>query len=127
MQRRPPELPNEFLTPCPPWCGGIHAREEAWGLSQFHSTAPVRLQVELAGEEWFLGDADINQYPAATDPLKRQAYAALHLEGPEAEMGPEDVEALAAAFEAYAGQLRGLAAKLARIRADDRAAKAWRT
>jgi hypothetical protein len=37
----------------------------------------------------------------------------VHLENPYAEIGPEDVE--------------GLAAKLTQIRADDRAAKAWRT
>lgn len=127
MQRRPPELPNEFLTPCPTWCDGIHAPEEAWGQSQYHSTEPLCLEVELDGEEHCLAEADLNQFPTATDLLRREAYVALHLEGPETEMGPEDVEALAAAFVDYAGQLRGLAAKLARIRADDRAAKAWRT
>lgn len=127
MRDRGPEMPNEFPTPCPPWCDGIHAPEVGWGLSQFHATQPLDLDFQLNGETYTVGEIDITQFPAATDPFKREAFISMHLEDPDGEMGPADAEALAAAFELWAGQLRGLAATLARIRADDVAAKAWRT
>ena len=127
MIDREPDTPNEILGPCPPWCGGAHAPEVGWGLSQYHATQPLHLEVEEDGERYSIGEFDITQYPGASDPLKREAYISLHVEDLGGEMGPEEAEALAAAFEEWAGQLRGLAAKLARIRAEDRAALAWRT
>jgi hypothetical protein len=120
-------MPNDVLTPCPRWCAGVHNPRQGWGESQYHATEPLPLDVELGGEGHRFGEVDITQYPNATDPLKREAYISLHLEDPSVEMEPANVEALATAFEQWAGQLRGLAAKLTRIRADDRAALAWRT
>ena len=115
MHGRRPDMPNEFLGPFPPWCEGVHAPEVGWGLSQFHATEPIHQEVLvlLDGEMQSVAVADINLYPNATDPLKREAYTAVHFENLGAEMGPDDVEALAA--------------KPTRIPADDRAAKAWRT
>jgi hypothetical protein len=77
---------------------GCHNPRQGWGQSQFHATEPLPLDVDLAGEGYRFGEVDITQYPNATDPLKREAYLSLHLEDPSVEMGPEDVEALAAAF-----------------------------
>ena len=120
-------MPNEFLGPCPPWCGGVHAPEQAWGISQYHSTRPLYLDVELGGDVYPIGEADITQYPAATDPLRRLPYLFLELTFDDYELSPEETLVLATALNSFLERVRQLAAQLARIRADDLAAKAWRT
>ncbi|MFC1439077.1 hypothetical protein ABUW04_12465 [Streptacidiphilus sp. N1-10] len=82
MQDRAPDMPNEFLTECPPWCGGVHNPRQGWGESQFRATQPVCLDVELQGRAYEIGSVDITQYPNATDPFKREAYISLQLADP---------------------------------------------
>ncbi|MFC1404863.1 MULTISPECIES: DUF6907 domain-containing protein [Streptacidiphilus] len=120
-------MPNEILTEYPPWCGGVHNPRQGWGESQFRATQPVCLDVELQGRAYEIGSVDITQHPNATDPFKREADISLQLADPAIEPDPDDIEAPAAGLVDYAGRLRDLNAKLVQIRADDRAAKAWRT
>lgn len=127
MHNRPPDMPNEFLGPCPPWCEGEHAPDERWGISQFHSTRPLFLDVELGGEVYRVGEADVTQYPNATDPRRRLPFLFLELSFDDYELGPEDFGVLSAALAGFMEQVRQLAERVAVLRTEHYAAMAWRT
>lgn len=115
-----PLIPNEVLGPCPHWCDGIHAPTEEWGIGQFHSTAPVEIEVDTTtGALALYAMAEITQFPRAEDPAKRQIYISMAWEDGCQEYEPEDIANVADALTGYAEQLRELAARVVELRAAD--------
>lgn len=127
MHDREPDMPNEILGPCPPWCEGVHNPRQGWGQSQFHSTEPLYLDLELGGVVYRIGEADVTQYPNATDPLQRLPFLFLELDFDDYELGPEDFAVLAAALAGFMEQVRQLSDRVAVLRTEHYAAMAWRT
>ncbi|WP_042400390.1 DUF6907 domain-containing protein [Streptacidiphilus carbonis] len=115
-----PLIPNEVLGPCPTWCDGIHAPAEEWGVGQYHSAAPVELEVATTtGMLALRAMAEITQYPRAEDPAKRQIYVSMAWEDGCQEYEPEDIANVADALAVYAEQLRALAVRVVELRAAD--------
>ncbi|TDU05006.1 hypothetical protein EDD99_3491 [Streptomyces sp. 846.5] len=112
-----PRTRDETLGPCPPWCGGVHVPREEWGVSQFHATQPIELDIEDAtGKTLLYATADFYQYLGSDRPEKALIFIELTWQEGGQELHPEDVVAIADGLTGYAKQLRELAARVVELR-----------
>lgn len=109
--------PDEVLGPCPAWCEGFHAESLAWGVTQYHATAPLVLDVVLNGREQDVAHAQLMGYPESQYQPKPFVFVEFTLDCPE--LGPDAVATLADALDAWLPKVRQLGARLAEIQAQD--------
>ena len=114
-----PPVPD-LLTDCPDWCKGPpHNHGSEWPGDQCHASEPVELNVLTAdGRNELYALAELVWYPLSDTAQQRLIYVSMHWEDGEQPLSPPDLVAVADGLVGYAEQLRQLADRLTRLRAE---------